>query len=1011
MKKTILKIFIWTAGIFALLCVAAAVAVAIVFSPQTVRRIVCDAAQSSINGQVLVKDAQASIFNTFPHLTFRLDSVSINADDGQRLMQASHIEIAVNWWKFIDSRQIAFKKILIEEPAVAYSRTLTGESSWDGLFKSSPESADTSSVKISSLSGSLIDIKGGSVRYDNALKGHFMSASETDISISGGIGKSGAGGRASINIGALTVRDGGLVSVNGKPFEGKVTFGFRRDSMSCNVSKAILSIGGISIEGSGKLEFNEDSSIFADIEYGLKVKSLAEIAELIPKSIIPQAEDVNASGALSSNGIILGTYSKDEFPYAKGTLAIISGSISYPGMPASLDNIEMSLEYGIDPNRQQKSFVHLDTITVSGKGVHINGHGYLADLLDNPRLFSKFTSDIDLKKLYSIFPFADDISLDGTIDIDLTSGFAIKDISNGDFGKIRASGHFNMDSVVMSIPSDSIRVKISKACGHLGSNRKNTQTLQGIDMLKGDVGINTASIEIRNGLRVYADSLYAAFSTSPVKDSSMIASMTAQAHTGLCRIYLKDTLFLGVKCAEAKASLLPRLQNPKLPKIGISLLADSVRARYINSRLGVDKADIDLTLYMIGRMEGKAAWVPQGSVDVKRMRVFTPSFPVSIVTRKASFEFDRNSLKMYQAAFRIGQSDMTFTGRIDNLWSGIYKSDTIKAKMEMTSRKINLNQILRANAKGRTYRTDIQMQKALLAADDNIDSTASLTVTDTSEFTASGHMPVIPAYLNLDFDAQISKLRLGKMNISDFNSRISVRNGAIQLDSLSLSSEAVGSLKGLAMYQCRQAKNGYAGFELEFDNVIIDSLVKTMPAIDSIVPMLRSMKGNVSIFMAGQSELNESMTPIFSTIRSGLHLEGKNVTLLDGETFAEIAKRLKFQNKKRNLIDSIAVNLSFNAGTLEIFPFVLSMDRYLIAAGGIQRMNSSYDYHISLLDSPIVFRVGIDVSGSRERKMKFKITNAKYKDVRQATRRSYIDSTAFMVRMNISDRLKGIEYR
>ena len=57
------------------------------------------------------------------------------------------------------------------------------------------------------------------------------------------------------------------------------------------------------------------------------------------------------------------------------------------------------------------------------------------------------------------------------------------------------------------------------------------------------------------------------------------------------------------------------------------------------------------------------------------------------------------------------------------------------------------------------------------------------------------------------------------------------------------------------------------------------------------------------------------------------------MVLLDGETFTEISKTLMFKNKKRNMIDSISVDLAIKDNKIEVFPFLVEMDRYKVAVG------------------------------------------------------------------------------
>ena len=588
--------------------------------------------------------------------------------------------------------------------------------------------------------------------------------------------------------------------------------------------------------------------------------------------------------------------------------------------------------------------------------------------------------------------------------MDLAAGFSAKNISEGDFGKIRAGGRFGIDSLRIIIPSDSMSVNIMRFYGRVGSNMKNNTSLQGLDRLRGNVSADSVLIISKNGFRLFADTLDAGFSTSPLRDTTMIATMEGLAEVGQCRIYLRDTLFLGAKALSVKAGIEPVPSHPRIPRIKTHIMADSVRARYIQNRFGLDKADIDMTLTRFGRKkEGRTVWIPAGDIDMTGFRMFTPSFPVRIAADKTTIIFDREGIKFDKGLFRIGHSDLQLDGSINNLWRGMFKRDTIKAELNVHSHFLNVNQLLWANYLAGKYKTDDSLRAQVAAAGDNIDSTVSFTTTDTSAMDAGTSLFMIPERLDMAFTSRIDNMRLGRAYIDGFKGDVTIKNGAVKLDELSFTCNAIRHISGTALYKAESRNEGYAGFELNMDNMIVDSVITMMPALDSLVPMLRSLKGNIDVYLAAETGLDSLMRIKLPELRSGMHIEGRNLTLLDGETFSEIAKMLKFKNKERNIIDSVAVNLSVEDETIEVFPFVLTMDRYVLAAGGTQRMDSSFDYHISLLESPILFKVGIDITGNLNGKMKYKITKAKYKDITKATRRSHIDSTALDIRLNIDN--------
>jgi hypothetical protein len=69
-------------------------------------------------------------------------------------------------------------------------------------------------------------------------------------------------------------------------------------------------------------------------------------------------------------------------------------------------------------------------------------------------------------------------------------------------------------------------------------------------------------------------------------------------------------------------------------------------------------------------------------------------------------------------------------------------------------------------------------------------------------------------------------------------------------------------------------------------------------------------------------------------------------------------------------------------------------------------MDLSYDYHISILKSPMPFKAGIDITGTDD-DLDFKITRAKYKHLfsTKERQRKKADSTVIRRKMSVLQRL------
>ena len=81
------------------------------------------------------------------------------------------------------------------------------------------------------------------------------------------------------------------------------------------------------------------------------------------------------------------------------------------------------------------------------------------------------------------------------------------------------------------------------------------------------------------------------------------------------------------------------------------------------------------------------------------------------------------------------------------------------------------------------------------------------------------------------------------------------------------------------------------------------------------------------------------------------------------------------------------------------------MDRYKVAVGGTHNLDMTFNYHLSVLKSPVPFKLGIDITGNLD-DFKYKITKCKYKDIFKPAKQAELDSTRKNIRKDIRDAVR-----
>lgn len=264
---------------------------------------------------------------------------------------------------------------------------------------------------------------------------------------------------------------------------------------------------------------------------------------------------------------------------------------------------------------------------------------------------------------------------------------------------------------------------------------------------------------------------------------------------------------------------------------------------------------------------------------------------------------------------------------------------------------------------------------------------------------------VIPRNLDIEFNTRIRNGRFSDIHIKNTRGQIILRDQAIHLPRFMLTTD-IGSTFLTMVYKAPNTRGAHLGFEMNVKRIDVKELIEAVPVIDELTPMLRSFEGVVDCNITAITELDSLMNIRLPQTTASCYMSGQNLVLLDGETFAEISKMLMFKNKNRNMIDSLSVEMILEDEKLMIFPFQVSMDRYIAAVGGVQNLDMSFDYHITVLKSPVPFKLGLNISGTPD-KMKIRLGKAKYKNIFTAAREESLDNTVINLRKEMDEKLRS----
>ncbi len=226
--------------------------------------------------------------------------------------------------------------------------------------------------------------------------------------------------------------------------------------------------------------------------------------------------------------------------------------------------------------------------------------------------------------------------------------------------------------------------------------------------------------------------------------------------------------------------------------------------------------------------------------------------------------------------------------------------------------------------------------------------------------------------------------------------------GGVNLHDLAAWSDA-GSVNLSALYLAPKASEMQFGFGLQLDQFKIERFLKLVPAVDSIMPLMRDFSGIISADIAATVEIDSTMNMVLPTLDAAIKLSGDSLAFINADTYRTLGKWLRFRDKADNKIKHMNVEFLVRDNMMETFPFSFDIDRYRLGVVGSNDLALNFNYHISVLKSPLPFKFGINIKGNPD-KYKVRFGGAKFKEGMAVESINIVDTA----RVNLIKQIEGV---
>ncbi|MDD5990804.1 MAG: AsmA-like C-terminal region-containing protein [Paludibacteraceae bacterium] len=689
--------------------------------------------------------------------------------------------------------------------------------------------------------------------------------------------------------------------------------------------------------------------------------SIQSLLALVPARFTESLSDINVDGLIQLEASAKGTYSDSIMPVLTAHLDIKEGKGAYKPLPYTVRDLQLDADARLDLNKQQPSTVTINKLSAKTKESRIAAKGKVEDLLEDMLIDLHLDIDANLPDFAYFMPKEMDLKGQtkgkanakirlsdlsemrlekGTIDADLT----LTDIA------------YTMDSMEATLPYTKAKVfipnknpsrkSVNWACVDLDTKQVDFSMDTTINAALGASLIRIEVANVLNNEQDYFASIHTASLDGRFED----------IHADLTNAELEAYLAGGKKMSA-------KIQTDALQaEMGEELMAKTEALR-IEAAARYNSKEENLLLQ----------WNPRLTIHLKNGEVRMPErLPEPVYIPSIEFAYSNKAMNIANSRIELGNSDLNIKGNVRHIGGWFRHKKILEGELDIVSDHCDANQLMAWFSAGEetSQESGAESQESKAESQEELTSTPEQ---NTPDSTKEMEPFMVPLDVDLALNTNLKEVEIFNQVAKDLKGGIFMQEGNLILDEVGFVCRAA-KLQLTAMYRSPRRNHLYLGMDYHMVDVDIDELLTMIPNLEEMVPMLSSFKGAAEFHLAAETYLNSQYQPKMSTLRGAASLTGKDLVVLDGETFDKISKLLLFSKKTENKIDSINAELTIYKNQIDVYPLCVQMDNYMVALGGRHNTNMTFDYDINVL-SPIY--LGVKVSGSMD-DLQIKLAKCKF---------------------------------
>ena len=285
----------------------------------------------------------------------------------------------------------------------------------------------------------------------------------------------------------------------------------------------------------------------------------------------------------------------------------------------------------------------------------------------------------------------------------------------------------------------------------------------------------------------------------------------------------------------------------------------------------------------------------EGDITLANFRTVMDDLP-PVDIHKAHLIISPQAGNLEYLNMNLGKSDMSFDGKIDNIFQYVFADSTLKAAFNFKSNLLDVNDI---------YSYD--HSQPVVAASPQSSAQAE----------EQTQAPEIPTNIDFALNTSIGKILYDSLVINDLTGRVGLKDGIATLNNLKFGMLGGNTLCS-GLYDGSNANKPKVDLQLDLTNIDIQSAANTFNTVEHLAPIAKLTHGTLSAKVNFTSDMDPYLNPLYNTVNGSGRLITKEISIRDSKVFQLIGKASNNSKLTNPTMKSLDLGFEIVDGTVDV---------------------------------------------------------------------------------------------